>query len=333
MKRSKEVIVIVSLFFLTLVLGMGHPGTAGAQKAIVMRIGHSMPVTHGYQIWAEEFKKELAKLVKDRVDVQIFPNAQLGKETEYLEGMRMGTLDGSVLGRHNQIDGRLDAINLPMIFRDDKHTDIVLRQNSKLQEELDSILYERGYKNLGWGELGFRFITTKDRAIRKAGDLKGVGIRVPPIPPWTIAFRAWGANPTPLDFTELYSALQQGVVNAQENPPEIIYNSKFYEVQKFLSLTGHANVPCQFLLGKVYWERLPKDIQDAVTKAGTISRDVQVKHVRQANEKLVGDLEKLGMVVIRDVDKASFIPGAEEAYKQFEDKIGKELIRKIREAK
>lgn len=324
----------VSLFLITTLFIGYTEGVSNAQtKPIIMRIAHAMPTTHGYHIWAEKFKEELAKLVKDRVDVQIFPNAQLGKETEYLEGMRMGTIDGSIHGRHGQIDGRLDVLNLPMIYRDENHTDIVLRKNLKVQQDIEKILYEKGYKTLGWGELGFRHITTKDRPIRKASDLKGLDIRVPNVPPWLVAFKAWGANPTPMDFAELYSALQQGVVKAQENPPEIIYNSKFFEVQKYMSLTGHANIPCEFQLGRAYWEKLPKDIQQAVIKAATVSRDFHVKHVREANEKLIGELEKKGMIIIRDVDKISFIPGAEEAYKQFEEKIGKDLIRSVREAK
>ena len=306
---------------------------SAAAAPIVLRIAHAMPTTHGYHIWAEKFKEELKKLVGDKVDVQIFPNAQLGKETEYLEGMRMGTIDGAIHGRHGQVDARLDVLNLPMIYRDEKHTDMVLRENRPIQQELEKIVWEKGYKVLGWGELGFRHITTKDRPIRKASDLKGLDIRVPNVPPWLIAFKEWGANPTPLDFAELYSALQQGVVKAQENPPEIIWTSKFYEVQKYLSLTGHANIPCEFFLGKGSWEKLPKDIQEAVQKAATISRDYHVKHVREANAKLIAELEKAGMTVVRDVDKASFMAGAEASYKKSEDKIPKELVEKVRNTK
>ena len=90
-------------------------------QTVVLRIAHAMPTTHGYQIWAEKFRDELKKLVGDRVDVKIFPNAQLGKETEYIEGMKLGTIDGAVFGRHGQIDPRLDVLNLPMIYRDDAH--------------------------------------------------------------------------------------------------------------------------------------------------------------------------------------------------------------------
>jgi len=334
MKKVKTFCVgIVCLSLLTLIGMSGFLGTYAEAAPMVMRIGHAMPTAHGYHIWAEKFKEELAKTMKDRVDVQIFPNGQLGKETEYLEGMRMGTLDASILGRHGQVDIRLEVLNFPMIYRDQKHQDVILRQNSKLQQDLDNIFYEKGYKCLGWGVLGDRHVTTKDRAVRKASDLKGLDIRIPNVPVFLAAFKAWGANPTPLDFTEVYSALQQGVIKAQENPPEIIYTSRFYEVQKYLCLTAHSDMPCQFLVGRNYWEKLPKDVQEAMMKAATTARDYHVKVVREANAKLVDELEKKGMIIIRDVDRKSFVPGAEEAYRQFEDKIGKDLIRRVQEAK
>jgi tripartite ATP-independent transporter DctP family solute receptor len=247
--------------------------------------------------------------------------------------MKLGTIDAAFFGRHGQIDQRLEVLNLPMIYRDDAQVDAVLRKGSPVQAQLDQILLDRGYKNLGWGELGFRYVTTKAAPVHKASDLKGVDIRVPNIEPWLVAFRAWGANPTPIDFSELYSALQQGVVKAQENPPEIIYTSKLYEVQKFVSLTNHANVPCEFVVGRAYWEKLPKDVQDALVKAGTSSRDYQVKLAREANVKFLGELEKKGMTVVRDVDRSSFEAGVAETYAKYEDKIGKDLIKAVRDAK
>jgi tripartite ATP-independent transporter DctP family solute receptor len=304
-----------------------------AQQPVVMRIAHAMPTTHGYHIWAERFRDELKKTAGNRIDVRIFPNAQLGKETEYIEGMKLGTIDGAIFGRHGQIDPRLDVLNLPMIYRDDAHVDAVLRRNSPVQMQIDQIMYDRGFKVLGWGELGFRHVTTRSTPVNKASDMKGLDIRVPNVEPWLVAFRAWGANPTPIDFAELYSALQQGVVKAQENPPEIINTSKLYEVQKFMSLTAHANIPSQMVLGRAYWEKLPKDLQDAVMKAAAVSRDVQVRLSREANVKLVDELQKKGMTVVRDVDRKSFEAGAMESYAKFEDKIGKDLIKAVREAR
>lgn len=305
---------------------------AMAQEKIVMRVAHAMPESHSYQKWLEKFRSELEKLAPGRVDVQVFPNAQLGKEAEYIEGMSLGTVDGAVMGRHGQIDPRLDVLNLPMIFRDQAHKDIVMRSGGALQEQLDGIMFEKGFKVLGWGELGFRHITTKDKPIRSAADLNGVDIRVPNVEPWLVAFRAWGANPTPMDFSELYSALQQGVVVAQENPPEIIETSRFYEVQKYLNLTRHASIPSQFVLSRGYWERLPDDLKEPVMKAASLSRDYQVALTREANGSLVAKLQEQGMTVVDNVDRESFRAGAEEAYAKYRDIIGADFIKAVQEA-
>lgn len=301
--------------------------------SVVLRIAHVMPTAHSWHQWVLDFQDELEARVPGRVDVRVFPSAQLGSETEYLEGIKLGTISGAVMGRHGQIDPRLEVLNLPMIYRDDEHVDIVLRSGSPLNDRLDAIMYENGYKVLGWGELGFRHVTTRGKAVRQASDLQGIDIRVPNVEPWLIAFRAWGANPTPMDFSELYSALQQGVIDAQENPPEIIYTSRFYEVQDHLNLTGHANIPAQFVLGTQVWESLPADLQEAVMEAATASRDRQVASTRAANARLVADLKASGMTVISDVDKESFAAGALEAYAQFEDRIGKDLIEAVRDAR
>lgn len=308
-------------------------GSAMAQDKITMRIAHNMPETHSYALWLGKFKDVLEEKLPGRFDVKVFPAAQLGTETEYLESMQLGTLDGAIMGRHGQIDQRLDVLNLPMIYRDDAHVDVVLHSGSDVQKQLDDILYERGYKVLAWGELGFRYITTNGKEIRNASDLQGLDIRVPNVQPWLTAFKAWGANPTPLPFEEVYSALQQGVVSAQENPPENIWTSKFYEVQKTMSLTGHANIPTEFVLARAYWEKLPEDTREVVLDAARAGSLIQVAAARQANADLVAKLEAEGLKIIRDVDKESFRAGAEESYKASEATIGRDLIDAVLQAK
>jgi len=244
--------------------------------------------------------------------------------------MKIGSIEGTILGRHAQIDIRLEVVNLPFVLDDDEHEDLVLRSGNEIEHKLNNIFLEHGYVCLGWGVLGFRHITTKDRAIRKADDLKGISIRIPNNPLWIPAFQAWGASPTPLDFSELYSALQQGVIDAQENPPEIIYNSKFYEVQKYLNLTSHANIPSQFLVSVNFWNKLPEDLKKSIEEAAIVARDYHVKLAREANANLVDELEKQGMTIIRDVDRESFYEGGQKAYDAYIANSGAELINDIR---
>ena len=304
-----------------------------AADAIVLRVAHTMPESHSYQKWVEAFRADLDKRVPGRIEVKVFPSAQLGTETEYLEGMKLGTLDAAVVGRHGQIDPRLDVLNLPMIFRDEAHKDAVMRSGSALNQRLDQIMYDKGYKVLGWGELGFRDITTRDKPLHKASDLAGIDIRVPNVEPWLYAFKQWGANPTPMDFSEVYSALQQGVINAQENPPEIIYTSKFYEVQKYMNLTHHASIPCEFIVSRRFWEKLPADLQEAVMQAATTSRDAQVRLSRESNAGLISQLGEKGMTIVQDVDRDSFREGAEKTYAKYGDVIGTDLIQAVVDAR
>lgn len=305
---------------------------AFAQDTVTIRFAHAMPATHSYEKWVNDFADELERLAPGQFEIISYPSAQLGTETEYLEGIKFGTIEGAVMGRHGQIDQRLEVLNLPMIYRDAAHVDAVLRSGGAVQQELDQIMYENGYQVLGWGELGFRDITTKGVPIRKASDLQGISIRVPNVEPWLIAFREWGANPTPLDFSELYSALQQGVVDAQENPPEIVVTSRLNEVQDTLSLTEHASIPSQMVISTRVWEGLSEERQAAVMEAATISRDKQVASTREVNEGLVAKLSEQGMTIVDDVDRESFRAGAEVSWKAFEDRIGADLIANVQAA-
>jgi TRAP-type transport system periplasmic protein len=309
-------------------------GTAAtlAQDVVTIRFAHAMPASHSYETWVTEFAEELERLAPGEFEIVSYPSAQLGTETEYLEGIRFGTIEGAVMGRHGQIDQRLEVLNLPMIYRDADHMDAVLRSAGPVQDELDSIMYENGFKVLGWGELGFRDITTNGVPIRSASDLRGINIRVPNVEPWLIAFREWGANPTPLDLSELYSALQQGVVDAQENPPEVVVTSRLNEVQDTLSLTEHASIPSEMVISTRVWESLDEDQQAAVMEAATISRDNQVSATREANEALLAELEEQGMAIVRDVDRESFREGAQASWAAFEDRIGADLIANVQAA-
>ncbi|MFY0633783.1 MAG: TRAP transporter substrate-binding protein [Vannielia sp.] len=301
-------------------------GAAMAQDTITMRIAHNMPEAHTYSLWLDKFEEVLEEKFPGRFDIKVFPAAQLGTETEYLEAMQLGTLDGAIMGRHGQIDSRLDVLNLPMIYRDDAHVDAVLHADSEVEARLNDILYEKGFKVLAWGELGFRYITTNGTEVRSAADLQGLDIRVPNVQPWLTAFKAWGANPTPLPFEEVYSALQQGVVSAQENPPENIWTSKFHEVQSTMSLTGHANIPTEFVLSRAFWEGLPEEVKDTVVEAAKAGSLIQVAAAREANAALVDQIEASGVTIIRDIDKESFRAGAEESYRASEETIGRDLI-------
>lgn len=332
---KKVLSLMLVLVFLVSLAGCGGGNKSAAPNApaakISIRIAHAKPLDDSFHKWAEKFAEELKARVGDKVEVQIFPNSQLGSESQMLDSMKMGTLSAAVVGRHGEIDPKLDVINLPFIFKDTATFDKILRSGGPLEKKFNDMLLAKGFVNLGWGEIGFRSITS-NKPIRHVADLQGINIRVPNTATLVTAFKAWGANPTVVDFSELNTALRTNVVQAQENPPELIYVSKLYEVQKYFNITEHANLPGQFLVSKKFWDTLPPDIQKAMIEAGKVSSDYEVKLNRQRNADLVAELEKKGMTIVRDVDREEFIKVVRPTYAQFNDKFGADLIQAMVDA-
>jgi len=330
MLKSLRLVLCVTLF-LGFVLGFGTSSLS--QEKYVLKIAHSCPTDDVYQIIVTKFAEELKNLVGDIVEVKIFPNGQLGTEQEFIDGLLMGTIEGTICGRGSQIDQRLDVYNLPFIFNNEEHIDKVISYGTEIRKILDDIFLEHGYVCLMNYDPGFRQVTTHNKSIKSVEDLKNLDIRVSN-PVVQAAFKAWGANPTTINYGELYTALQLGVVEAQENPAVNIYTMKFYEVQDHINLTSHGVTPIQFLLSKKFWDTLPKDIQDNMIIASNKTIDFAQPLIRKSNQDLVSELEKLGMTVTweDEIDRDSFVPAMRELYKDYYDSIGEELIKKVIDA-
>lgn len=267
---------------------------SGGGEKITIRIGHSMSEDNIYQVCAEAFRDKAVELLgADRVEVIIYPNAVLGTQTEMIEAMQMGTLDAVAFGRHSQIDSRLDVLNLPYLFSSDEHMTKVLRgdEGASIRERVAECFDSAGIKMLGMFEAGFRQITSS-RKIEKMEDLKGLVIRTPNTPVLMDSFSAWGANPTPLDFSELYTALQTKVVDAQENPYQLISTSAFYEVQDYLCVTNHSTICDQLQFSKKVWDTYPADVQEALAEAGKYACDVAGEENTKRNSELLAELKE-----------------------------------------
>ena len=211
---------------------------AGAQEKI--RIAGNFATEHSSSIAMEQvFKKELARLSGGRLDVDIFPAMQLGGAKENVDAVRSGALFMTWVGAAflTRIVPELEAVSLPFQYPSREVAFKVV--DGPVGELLDEKLGAKGFISLGWMELGFRHVTNSKRPVRSLADLNGLKIRMQPNETHLATFRALGANPVALDIKELYSALEQGVVDGQENPYSIILANRFGEVQKYLSNTGH----------------------------------------------------------------------------------------------
>lgn len=282
------------LLALAMMLSMVSMASAKEEK-ITIRIGHSMAEDGTYQVCAEAFAEKVTELLgADRVECIIYPNAVLGSQTEMIESMQMGTLECCVFGRHSQIDSRLDVLNLPFLFENDEHVRVAMRgeEGASIRERVAECFLNADIVMLGMWEPGFREITSS-KPINSMADLKGLLIRTPNTPVLMNSFTAWGASPTPMDFGELYTALQTKTVDAQENPYQLINTSAFYEVQSNLCVTNHSTIVDQIQFSRKIFEAWPEDVQAAVREAAAYAANVAGDHNVATNNALLDKLSGL----------------------------------------
>jgi len=244
-----------------------------AETKYTIRIGTSTPEkgrhTAAFRKFAQWVEKDLEGLVK----FKIFPDAVLGTLTQQVEGLQVGTHDMTLTGAVIiRMVPEIGIIDLPYLFKSALMFERVMNGTS-IGAELFKKCEARGLVSLGWLENGFRCLTNNVKPIHKPEDLKGIKVRTPPSPIRLEMFKAWGANPAPLSFKELFSALKQGVFDGQENPLNLIRDKHMYEVQKYLSLTKHVYNPLPILISKKLWDKLPPNVQASMRNNGRKAAD------------------------------------------------------------
>ncbi len=321
--RTVMVLVLAVAFMLT----AGLAESALAQKR-VFKLGHVLPVEHSWHICASGFAKEVTEKTDGRLTINVFPNGQLGNEKDMVEGLQLGTLQMGLIGggSFQDLEPKMGIANLPYAWVDHFHAYRAF--DGELGDKLLALLEKKGILGLAWWENGFRNITNNKRSIQTPEDLKGLKLRVTPIKMRLDTFNALEALPVPMPFTELYSALQQGVVDGQENPLAIIYSNHFYEVQKYLSMTGHIWGTAILVISKRDWKKISADDQSIVEKAAFKWRDEQRRMIRDSEADFMEKLKGKGMVV-NTLDKLPFVKKVQPVYKEYEPIFGKDLIQLI----
>lgn len=298
-----------------------------AQAQTKLRFAHAGPDTSSQHLAAVEF----AKMVKDRsqgkLEVQVFPASQLGNDATVIGAVRGGTIDMMMAGSGNfaGLNSRLEVLDIPFLFRDREHAYKAVDQ--QVGQELMKGLEASGLKQLAFWEVGFRSITTKNRPVRTAADVKGLKIRTQPNPVHVQAWKLLGTNPVPMPLSELYTALESGAVDAQEHPIEITYSAKFYEVQKHLTMTRHAFTAMPVVLNKAKFDALTPDLQKVLLDAAQEAKQFQ-RQLNQKNEaQIIAELRKQGMTVVESFDAASFKTQiGDDLRKAYVAKNGPELL-------
>ena len=285
----------------------------------------------------EKFAERVKEKLGDKVEIKVYPNAALGSEAEMVESLQMGSLDAGTFGRHSAIDSRLDVLNLPFLFENDEHAKKVLRgeEGLKIRQSLNEIMKSKNIIVLGWYETGFREITS-NKKIESLDDMKGLLIRTPSTETLVKSFQTWGASPTAIDLSELYTALQSGVVDAQENPFQLIYTNKLYEVQKYLCITNHLMIPNQLVFSKKVWDSYPEDVKAALVEAGNYACNEAGEYNRTTNEALKKKIEEKMTITHMNENSLSKmkVMAFENVWKQFVvDDQTKEIVAEIQSLK
>ena len=310
------------------VLSIGlWPAAATAQQPIVIRLGHVGFPGSLFDISGNKFAQEVNQALKGRVEVKVFHSSQLGSDEAMIKGIRVGAPEMQIPSTvMSTVDQRYGVFEMPYLIVSRAHVKKAA-ENPAVQKALFEPLPSRGIRVLGVWENGFRHITNNVRPIVRPDDLKGIKLRVPG-GVWRVKmFQAYGANPSPMPFAEVYSALQSGVMDGQENPFSQISSAKFHEVQKFLSLTGHVYTPAYLTVGKTKWESLPPDVRKILEDTAKETQGFVYETAAKDDGDLLGKLKAAGMQV-NDVDKDAFIAASRAIYEEFGKEVtgAKEVI-------
>ncbi len=300
-------------------------GTAAAQTEI--KFGHVGEPGSLFDLSAQEFAKRANAKLGDKVKVTVFGSSQLGGDAELMKKLKLGTVDlalpSTVMSSQVPLFGLFE---MPYLVKNRAHMAQI--RDQIVVPTMKPAAEKAGYHIIGVWENGFRHITNSKRPIVKPEDLQGLKLRVPQ-GGWRVKmFQAYGANPSPLALSEVFVALQTGVMDAQENPLAQIYPSRFYEVQKFLSMTGHVFTPAYVTAG-ASWSKYPADVQKILADTAIEMEPVVDKVAAGLDNDLLKKLKDSGMQV-NEADKPAFIKASEKIYEEFSKEVpgGKELIDK-----
>ena len=302
-----------------------------AMAVVEIKFGHTGSLEHQYQIGAEQFKKLVEAESKGEIKVNIFPQAQLGGERDLAEGVRMGTIEIASVAAGNLAGfvPELQLFGIPFLFPTAKQVYAVL--DGEVGKDIAAIMASKGFVSLAFWEVGFRNMTNNTRPVKTPEDMKGLKIRVQESKIWIQFMNRLGAVATPIPFGELYSALQQKVVDGQENPVATIYSMKFYEVQKYLSLTGHTYEPAHVIANPKWFNSLDPKHQAIILKAAADAAVYQRKTLADKDKERFEIIKKAGVVIEENPDKAAFAKATEDLYKVLADTVPEKLVRKIKD--
>ncbi|MBI3997454.1 MAG: TRAP transporter substrate-binding protein [Armatimonadetes bacterium] len=332
MQRSRLFALSAAALILIAAIALAPVPHAGAQQKIIIRFGHVGFPDSLFDLTAREYAKRVNQELGGRVEMRVFHSSQLGTDEDMIRGVRVGALEMFLPSTiMSSVDDAYGVFEMPYIIVNRRHM-----KNVAESPEVKKFLFDpqpvRGLRLLGFWENGFRHVTNNVRAINKPDDLRGIKLRIPRGVWRQKMFQAYGANPTPMAFAEVFSALQTGVMDGQENPLAQIWGAKFHEVQRYLSMTGHVYTPAYPTAGERWWQSVPADIRIVLRRIAEEVGDVARAGGDRLDNSLIADMQKANpRLQVNDVDKRAFIAASEKIYEEFAKTVpnGPQLIRLI----
>jgi len=314
------------------VLGLGFAFTSPVHAQTALKVGWTNAIDSHYGVALTTFNDEIVKRTNGRYKLQYFPSGALGGEREMLEAVQLGTQD-LVLTSSGPVgnfvpDTRI--VDIPFLFRDYDHARKVL--DGQIGQDILAKFPAKGLVAITWLENGFRHVTNSKHPIKTPEDLQGLKIRTMENKVHMEAFKAMGSLPTPMNMNEVFTALQTGTVDGQENPIPIILTNKLYTVQKYVSLTGHVYSPALLITSTELWGKLSDADKAAFKEAAKIALVANRKKVNEDEANGIAIIEKAGTEV-NTVDKSLFQKAVASAYTTYNKEFGAANIQKIIDVK
>ncbi|MEX2643739.1 MAG: TRAP transporter substrate-binding protein [Acetobacterales bacterium] len=320
---------------LACVVAMAALGTAPVTASaadVVIKFATESSGDHINIALAEAMKKSVEGALPGKVEFQIFPGAQLGNQTAVIAGLQQGTHMMSVQASPMaSLVPAFGVFEAPFLFG--TRAEVMKVVDGPLGERLKKEAAAKGIEVLAIGELGFRQISNNVRPIVKPEDLDGVKLRTPGNPFRLKMFQTFGANPTPMSFSEVYVALRQGVIDGQENPLGSIWGAKFHEVQKFVSMSNHVFTPNAVVVSKLHWDSWPADVQKAVQAAADEAAELSFRLGEQRDTTLLDRMKEANPELkVNEIDSKAFRAKAAPLYDEVKKNSGEDVWKMVQDS-
>ena len=315
--------------FIALILMAVFAGCACAQESFTLKIGCVLdaqhPVLFGLRRMAEVAESESA----GRLKLNIYPSSQLGGQREVLQNVQAGVVDGVVEATATLTNfvPQLGVVDLPYLAKDEA-TAFRMFDSPVFEQQLGGPASAAGFRLVQVWEVTFRNVYTRTRPINAVGDLKGLKLRVIPSPSYIALFRALGAAPTPMAFGEIYTALQQGVIDGAENDSVTYITTKHIEVAPHIAITQHMMLANTLFLSERLWQRLPDDLKAIIRKASAEGRKTVVAERAARNAKVMDEIRAAGAAITQP-DLTPFIAVGQQTYQELAQRLGPDLVDRI----